>query len=167
MLSVYIADTWRSTWKESLLWSHTSNFHAHTQTHTTVCSKYLYTTPYQSRDRQQRSKQQQTCLCHSYFTLKLIIQHIKQYRGMDMTDGGGIFKRYIKRPPDRNGWTKFPNNVTHLGAPGGQGVSLTSSVAIKDLQSRNKSDSQSHRLRGTTLIDSWAIKCPATPATLY
>lgn len=44
-----------------------------------------------------------------------------------------FFNRYIKDPQTAK---RFLNVVTHLGAPGRQGVRLTSSVALKDLKSR-------------------------------
>lgn len=54
---------------------------------------------------------------------------------MDVTDGGGIFNRYIKDPLNRE---KLVYGVTHLTAPGRQGLRLTSSVALKDLKSRDR-----------------------------
>lgn len=48
--------------------------------------------------------------------------------------------------------TKLANTMTHLGAPGREGVHMTSNVALKNLKSREKREK--YRQRGTTLIDS-------------
>lgn len=146
MLSTYHADTCRSTWKKSLLWSSTSNIHRLIDTH--ICSNTLTHIPWVSEislhsplSKPWKTAEVKATVDQSlpgYFTLKLIIQHIKRCCRIDMTDGTGIFKRYIKTTSNHNRRGKLANAVTHLSASGRWGVILTSGVVLKDLKLRDR-----------------------------
>lgn len=103
MLSICLADTCRSAWKESLLWSWTCNILRRTRApcdpnvRTPSVFKYLCTANHQSRERRQRLKLQQTRFNCSYFQLKLIIVQMKLCNRMPATDGGGVFRRLFKK----------------------------------------------------------------------